>query len=166
MYQLERLIGEQKINKALKEFFNQHRFPNRPPVSEDLLNAIYREAPKETHEHIDELFKQIIVFDNKIEAVDATKLSNGMYAVSYSASINKFREDGSGNRKQLPADGSIQVLIENEDGSKSLRRVTISGNMIHEQFTQKQKPLQLIVDPYFDFLDANDGDNKMRIIYE
>src|SRR5687768_17861015 len=121
MYQLERLIGEEKINIALGNFFRQHRYPKRPPVSEELLIALYKVAPAETHARIDELFKAIIVYDNKIETATVQKLPDGMFQLSFTGTIKKFSEDGNGNRRQLPADGSIQIAVQNEDGTTTVR---------------------------------------------
>jgi hypothetical protein len=166
MYQLERLIGEEKMNTALRAFLQQHQYPKRLPTTEDLINQLYLVAPIQYHDQINELFKDIIVFDNKIETVLGKKSSNGTYEVTFTAMINKYREDGSGNRTRLPAKGSVYFKIENEDGSTFIKDFAITNNGISGSIIQKNKPVAISMDPYFDYLDIFSIDNKKQIVYD
>ncbi|RZJ50548.1 MAG: aminopeptidase, partial [Flavobacterium sp.] len=62
MHQLRMLIGEEKVNLALKNFLKRHKYPNEIPDSEDLLNEIYAVTDKKFHHKLDEMFKQIITY--------------------------------------------------------------------------------------------------------
>lgn len=55
--QLSELIGEQKLNKALKNFLLKHKYPNSKPISTDLLNELLEVAGSKYHEEIISLFK-------------------------------------------------------------------------------------------------------------
>lgn len=57
MVQLGNLIGEDKVNLALKNFLNNHQYPQKPR-SLDLINEFYNIAPDlSTRKQIDRLFK-------------------------------------------------------------------------------------------------------------
>ena len=57
MYQLYQLIGEESINKALKNLLNKHKFPLLPATSQDLINELKNVSPERYHRKIDNLFK-------------------------------------------------------------------------------------------------------------
>ncbi|WPO89831.1 M1 family aminopeptidase [Chryseobacterium sp. HR92] len=57
MVELSNLIGEDKVNTALKSFLNNNQYP-RKPTSLDLINEFYRVSPDiSTRKQIDRLFK-------------------------------------------------------------------------------------------------------------
>jgi ABC-2 type transport system permease protein len=56
MYQLYELIGEQKINAALKNFLSKYAFPNKAPTSIDLINEFLGVSDAAVHDRIREVF--------------------------------------------------------------------------------------------------------------
>ncbi|WP_290792150.1 ABC transporter permease/M1 family aminopeptidase [Flavihumibacter sp. UBA7668] len=58
MYELYQLIGEEKINTALRKFLETHRYPYAAPTSEDLIAAILAEAPVKHAKKINQLFRE------------------------------------------------------------------------------------------------------------
>lgn len=58
MYELSELIGEDKVNLALKNFLNKNKFPNLKPVSIDFLNEVYRVSDNKFHKKIKQLFEE------------------------------------------------------------------------------------------------------------
>lgn len=58
MYKLSELLGEEKVNLALRNFLNKHKYPNPKPISTDFLEEVYRVADKKQHKEIDVLFKR------------------------------------------------------------------------------------------------------------
>ncbi|WP_244178382.1 ABC transporter permease/M1 family aminopeptidase [Maribacter litoralis] len=59
MVKLSELIGEDKVNEALRSFLNNNKYPKKP-TSLDLLSELYKVAPGESAKSkIDELFKTI-----------------------------------------------------------------------------------------------------------
>lgn len=58
MHLLEKLIGEKKINQALKNLLKKHTGNDILPVSTDLLQELYNVSDPALHSKIDSLFKQ------------------------------------------------------------------------------------------------------------
>ncbi len=58
MYELYLLIGEEKINLALKNLLVKHKFPLQPPTSLDLIDELKTVSEKENHEKLDRIFKE------------------------------------------------------------------------------------------------------------
>ena len=59
MVELSKLIGEDKVNQALKNFLNNNRYPKKP-TSLDLLNEFYKVTLDSNLKlQIEALFKEI-----------------------------------------------------------------------------------------------------------
>lgn len=58
MYQLSELIGEEKVNLALRNFLELHKHPNPKPVSTDFLEEVYKVSDMNFHEKIKVLFER------------------------------------------------------------------------------------------------------------
>ncbi|MCC8407831.1 ABC transporter permease [Mucilaginibacter sp. UR6-1] len=56
MYKLSKLLGEEKINKALKNLLQKHAYTNPPPVATDLLTELYQVSDAVQKARIRELF--------------------------------------------------------------------------------------------------------------
>lgn len=59
MYELSELIGENKVNQALKNLLQKHAYPNPSPISTDLIEELYAVTDKTNHSKIDKLFKTV-----------------------------------------------------------------------------------------------------------
>jgi hypothetical protein len=58
MYELYLLIGEKKINEALKNLFATHKFPLQPATTLNLIDELKGVTEKSKHPQIEQLFKQ------------------------------------------------------------------------------------------------------------
>lgn len=58
MYQLSELIGEDKVNLALRNFLTKHQYPNPKPVSTDFLEEIYKISDSRFHGEIKNIFEK------------------------------------------------------------------------------------------------------------
>ncbi|MFW0718662.1 M1 family aminopeptidase [Pedobacter sp. N23S346] len=56
MAKLNELIGEKRINLALRNLLKKHAYPNQPPISTDLLMELHRVIDVSIHSKIDKLF--------------------------------------------------------------------------------------------------------------
>lgn len=59
MYRLTELLGEDKINKALRSLLEKSAFPHPPPVSTDLLHELYQVSTPAQQKQIEDLFVQV-----------------------------------------------------------------------------------------------------------
>lgn len=58
MYDLYLLIGEVKINLALKNLLSKHKFPLQPATTIDLINELKMVTHKENYKKLDDIFKK------------------------------------------------------------------------------------------------------------
>ena len=56
MYRLSELIGEEKVNLALRNFLSKNKYPNPKPLSIDFLKEIYLVSDERLHDEISNMF--------------------------------------------------------------------------------------------------------------
>ncbi|MBC6489877.1 hypothetical protein ACFSQD_06095 [Flavihumibacter stibioxidans] len=59
MYRLYLLLGEEKINEGLRLLLCHHAWPQPPPTSLDLPEALYMVSDSTLHAGIDSLLKSV-----------------------------------------------------------------------------------------------------------
>jgi ABC-2 type transport system permease protein len=160
MYQMYLLLGEAKINQALKSFLNKYTYPHQPPTTLSLLNEFYTVSNKAQHAKIDELFKQIITYDLQLNKV-VLSTENGRYGLTIDIVVKKHKEDGQGNKVMLPFDEPVEIDVEFENG----RKQTIEFNHLpnNKFLSFRQKPISITVDPRMRYLDLNAENNVKKI---
>lgn len=58
MYRLSELIGEEKVNLALRNFLKKHRYANLKPISTDFLKEVYEVSDRKFHSEIMRIFEK------------------------------------------------------------------------------------------------------------
>ncbi|UAY55842.1 M1 family aminopeptidase [Arachidicoccus terrestris] len=58
MVRLSQIIGEETVNKALRNFLEKYKYPNRP-ITKDVLNELYKVADKKYHRRIKKMFTEL-----------------------------------------------------------------------------------------------------------
>jgi ABC-2 type transport system permease protein len=163
MYQLEQLIGEAQLNKALSLFFKNHAFPNPSPISSDLLGCFYKVSPLAIHPKIDALFKEIITSDAKLETANLKELSNHKYEVSFSGRVQKFKTNEKGRKIKVANDPQIEVGIETADGQLQVGTFLIKNGTVSGKILAAKKPTQIILDPLLKNLEISMQDNSLPL---
>lgn len=157
MYQLEMLLGEEKINKALRSLLQKHAYPLQPPTSLDLINEFYAVSDIALHPKIDELFKQIIIHDLQLDKAVVTKTKDGKYELNAAVIAKKYSEDDKGKTTEIPFDDPIEVEIYFENGKK--QTITMEKNQTQLKTLLSQKPAKIILDPRMRFMEISLEDN-------
>ncbi|WP_257666981.1 ABC transporter permease/M1 family aminopeptidase [Parapedobacter tibetensis] len=151
MYQLSELIGEEKVNQALKNFLKKHAYPNPAPVSTDLLDELYAICNPSIHARIDDLFKHITVYDFQI--MDATnRRMNNQYEVGFEVEIQKFQEDGQGRQTPVDFNDNIEIGFYFEDGKRKLISFPVRKNQLKTQVVLHKEPVKMVIDPEMKFI--------------
>jgi aminopeptidase N len=163
MYQLYKLLGEEKINRALKSFYDKYSYPNKPPVSTDLINEFYAVADKSLDAKIDGFFRQIITYDLSLNAVDAAQNSDGSYTLNIRATALQFIEDGKGKNETVSLTEPVEAAIFFENNRKQIVLLTAEANTVKTSLVFSEKPLKVVLDPEGKFLDKAEEDNQKNL---
>jgi ABC-2 type transport system permease protein len=156
MYQLSEMIGEETVNQALKNFLHKYAYPNKIPISTDLLNELYAVSDTVFHSKIDDLFKKIVTYDMKFNHAQMTK-TNQAYTVDFELIIQKFEEDGQGKQAKLSFNNRVEVAFYFEDGQHEFRTFTIGDSSLKTRISLPKKLVKMAIDPHLKFIKLNDN---------
>ncbi len=173
LYGLQELIGEDSINIALRELYNDFAFRNAPPYagSNDLYNAIKKHTPAAVDTYLDDVFNKICFYDNTLLQARTTPVGNGHgYKIQLTVNISKYYEDNSGAKTvDTKSNNNIEigVFANNDKITKSdepalfvTKRFQLKPGKQVIEFSVDQKPSKIMIDPFFTLIDRNRGDNS------
>src|SRR5699024_7955365 len=111
-YRLREEIGEEALNRALRRFVADKGYQQAPfTTSAELLDYIRAEAGPRHQQLITDLFEKISFYDNRVEAVAATRRADGSYELVLDLHAAKFHADGEGRETAAELDDWIEVGV-------------------------------------------------------
>ena len=165
LYALKDQIGEEALNAALRRYVRSVRFQPPPyTVSRELLAFVAEATPPERRPLLDDLFRSIVLFDNRAEAAVARPLGDGRWEVRLRVRTRKLRADGKGVEAEAPLDDWIDVGVFGRDGAPlSLRKHHATEPELELTLVVDERPLRAGVDPYNKPIDCVPGDNVRAV---
>lgn len=160
MYQLQLMLGEEKINLVLKNLLAKHIYPLQPAGTSDLINELKAVSDPQQQVVVDEMFKQVITHELKINSTSVKQL-NGQYELAFDVTVSKFSRVNE-NKVQVPMNSNVDVAVY-VGNSKQVFALPVVNNKISGKLLLKAKPTLLEVDPYIKLMDAFDEDNSKEL---
>ncbi|MCX6248067.1 MAG: M1 family aminopeptidase [Bacteroidetes bacterium] len=162
MYYLKEMIGENKVNEALRSLIDSFAYKQPPyPTSLSAIRAFRKVTPDSLQYLVDDLFENITLFSNRMMKADYKKYGNE-YEVTLKTSSEKFRADSLGREKNIPIADYIDIGIfgkpvNNINLGKPilLQRIRLTRKENTFTFRIKEKPYQAGIDPYNYLIDRN-----------
>jgi aminopeptidase N len=170
MYLLQERMGEDAVNRALRNLLARYRFKGAPyPRSLDLVNALRAEASTEEEQNlIADLFERVILYDLKVTEPTAIRRSDGKWDVTVPVDAKKYEVDKRGAEAETPLSERIEVGLFAADPGQSAfdaknvivmeRRPIHSGAQVLT-FVTDRRPTHAGIDPYNYYIDRNSDDN-------
>src|SRR5258708_3445034 len=83
MYYLKEMIGEERVNRALRKVVQQFAYAQPPyPTAHHLVDALNQETPEQYRYLIRDLFENITLFSNRTLTAKSKKTADGRYEVT------------------------------------------------------------------------------------
>jgi len=169
MHALLDLLGEEKINQALRGLLKNHGYPKKP-TSLDLLNELYLVSNDSQKVMIDDLFKRVVFHDFTLHSAISTQLANGNYETEIDISTVKFALNPESNKEQTEQiDDSIDIAFysgfpEVDNANMQLiQKVKFNKDRTLVTIVSKEKPSHVKVDPNRFRIDRNLVDNVLSV---
>ena len=170
MYLVEERLGEDAVNRALRNLLERYRFKGAPyPRSVDLVNALRAEAKTpEDQNLITDLFERVVLYDLKIAEPTAVQRRDGKWDVSVPVEAKKYTMDKKGADIETTLGERIEVGLFAEDPTESpfdtknvivMERRPIRSGVQVLKFVTDRKPTYAAIDPYNYYIDRNTADN-------
>ena len=170
MYYFKEMIGEEKVNQALKNLIVEYGYKNPPYPTANMAIREFRKATPDSLQYlIPDLFEKITLFNNRMLEAKYKKVGNE-YEVTLKTVSEKFRSDAMGKETPIPVADYIDVSIfakPAEDGilGKVLlrKRLKITKKDNTFIFKVKELPEEAGIDPYNYLIDRIPDDNIKKL---
>ena len=173
LYALKEYLGEDTVNRVLRDFLREHRYEQPPfTTSEALVERFEAAAPDSLKGFVGDLFRKITFYDNR--AVDATytKTDDGRYRVDLTVQARKQQVDSLGeSAAEVPMDDVVEIGVfatDGEVGSDDQRTLYRKKHRLTEgeqtlSVVVDEKPARAGVDPYTLLIDRDTDDNLTAV---
>ena len=178
MYELQDLIGEATINKALKDFLYEYKNFDKGvfPTSENLYDAIYKVTPDSLKYAVEDGFKKIALYENRVVSAKTKTLDNGKYETTFVLDSKKIYYDDRGKEENTDTNTNyIEIGLFGEDITDEkdvtlknpfyLERKWLSSGENTFTIITDNKPVKAGIDPYNKLIDRNSDDNLKSVEY-
>lgn len=174
MYLLQERLGEEAVNRALRNLLERYRFKGAPyPRSLDLIELLRAEADTdEEQDLITDLFERVTLYELRVSGPTAVPRTDGRWDVTVPVDATKYYLTGHGTETETKLAERIEVgLFTDEPG----RDVFDSSNIILMErhpiqsgtqvlkFVTNTRPLYAGVDPFNFYVDRNSNDNVAKV---
>jgi ABC-2 type transport system permease protein len=193
LYALSDYIGEKNMNNALKKYIEKVAFQEAPYTNSIEFVSYLNEATPDSLKYvIDDMFKTITLYDNKVTSATSKKLSNGKYEVTINYDVIKYKSNKDGKRiysdqngktlsitkkgkkyatESFPLNDYIEIGVFSEKTSKGkkqdkelyLKKIKVNKIENSIKVIVDEKPLQVGVDPYNKLIDTQSDDNRYEL---
>ena len=171
LYALKDYLGEDIVNRILREFIDEWGFKGPPyPTTRHLLAKIRENTPAEYQSLITDLFEKIVLFDLRTEDSHYAELPDGRFEVTINTSARKFEADGQGEETQVNMDALIDIAVlgEEDEETKVPEIIHIEKQRVDSEnqtftFIVDSRPISVGIDPLNKLIDRNPDDNTTSI---
>ena len=175
MFDLQDTMGEEVVNRGLKNFLDEFKYNKKGfyPTSEDLYKALYAVAPDSLKYKVNDGFKEIVLYENRVMSATTKALDNGKWETTFTVNSKKIYYDNKGKEARIDDKKNlVDIGLFAEDVIKD--GVTIKSPLYFElkwlksgdnTFTivTDKKPLKAGIDPYNKLIDRNSDDNLKSV---
>jgi ABC-2 type transport system permease protein len=172
MYWVRELLGEDRLNGALREYLHRVAYQGPPyTTAAELLAAIREVTPEEHHPLLVDLFETITLWDLRATTAAAEPRPDGRWDVRLVVSASKVRSDGQGNETPAEMDDVVEIGVFGApaDGSPPegrvlhLERVRLATGTHVLELVVDDEPRRAGIDPFNRLIDRNPGNNVVAV---
>ncbi len=165
MYALQDYIGEENVNKALKALIEEWAYKGPPyPNATLFLKHIRAVTPAHLQYVIDDMFENIVLYDNRTTKATYKELPGGKFEVTMKITAKKRKADKLGKEEDVPLADWIDIGVLDDKGVPIFlekRRIEKEENEI--TVVVDKKPVKAGIDPLNKLIDRRPKDNVVAV---
>ncbi|MFT4770966.1 MAG: ABC-2 type transport system permease protein [Cryomorphaceae bacterium] len=170
LYALQDYIGADSVNAALRSFLEEYRYAEPPyPNSHDFLRHLEPRVPDSLNYLINDWFKEITLYDLRLEEARMTKLDNGQYEVEMDVMARKMYADTLGNETQVALKEWIDIGVYADSDEEELmawKRVKFDEENSTVTIIVDSVPAKAAIDPRRILIERITDDNVKSVSLE
>jgi hypothetical protein len=161
LYAVREYIGTDRLDEALRQFFQKHRGGTPPlPTSMDLYREIQAVTPDSLQSLLHDLFEANTYWDLETTQAAAVPTAAGAWRLTLDVQARKVVIGKDGAETEVPMDDVIEVGVV-DDGASFLERQRVHSGRQTIVMTVPQRPTQAGIDPRHLLSDSGEIDNNI-----
>ena len=165
-YRLKEEIGEKKLNKVISNFIKKYGLDANKeilPTASQLVDGLMAAFP-EKKPIINELFYEIILYQNRVLTAKKTKAKDGKYTVDMKFILKKIKATPKGKEEYVSFHEKIPVGIKNKEGQFIYYEWhKLKEGMQDIKIQVDEKPFRAGIDPLNIFINKSFRKNEVKI---
>lgn len=166
LYALQDYIGEEKVNAAMRSFLEEYKYKAPYPTSLDFLRHLSPQVPDSLNYLIDDWFKEITLYDNRLLSATARQTENGKYSIALEIEARKIKADSIGNENEVALNEWIDVGLFADADEEILmhqKRIKFTENKTTITLEVDSLPARAAIDPRHILIDRVFEDNRKTV---
>lgn len=191
LYALSDYLGEETLNGAIQQYLNTVAYQEAPyTIAEEFVNEIALATPDSLSYLIDDLFRTITLYDNRVDKAEWWINQDSTYEVEFTLLAAKYQSNEKGKRiykdiagdslllekeelrrpiKSLPLRDYIDVGIFTKDTQGQDSVIYLKKHRFDQiettlRFTVDAKPSEVGIDPFNKLIDTQSIDNRRDVL--
>jgi ABC-2 type transport system permease protein len=171
MYRLREILGEEKVNQALRDLLAEHAYPKPKAAANDLIRALVRSASAAQNRLIEDCFRKVVTHRLAIKIVSCQQMANGRFSLTVKVMSTKMGQRADGKSIVVPSDDDWDIAVFDQPSdqwnpaSKPVycQKHHFSKPVSIIRLVVDKKPKAVAIDPYGYGLDESPEDNLAEI---
>ena len=191
LYALSDYLGEETLNRAIQQYLNKVAYQEAPyTIAEEFVNEIAAATPDSLSYLIDDLFRTITLYDNRVDKAEWWINQDSTYEVEFTLLAAKYQSDEKGKRiykdtagdslllekeelrrpiQSLPLRDYIDVGIFTKDTQGQDSVIYLKKHRFDQiettlRFTLDAEPSEVGIDPFNKLIDTQSMDNRRDVL--
>jgi hypothetical protein len=164
-YALQDYVGEDVINRALRDYVKAVGFQEPPYTTalelEDRLRAA---MPPQYAYLIDDMFDSVTLYENRALSASYRPAANGKYEVKLKVAARKLKANEQGEERETPLADWIDIGVLDEKGKPLyMQRHKIDRKEMEFTLLVDAVPAKAGIDPWNKLVDRSPDDNTIKV---
>ncbi len=170
LYALQDYIGVDSVNAALKSFLEEYRYAEPPyPTAYDFLDHLGPRVPDSLNYLIDDWFKEITLYDFRLEEARAVEMESGKYRIEMDVMARKLYADTLGNETEVDLKEWVDIGVYADSDEEELmawRRVRFDEQESTVFMVVDSLPAKAAIDPRRMLIERVIDDNVKTVDFD
>jgi ABC-2 type transport system permease protein len=156
MWGLRDLLGEERLDRALRDLLAREGGPDGSPRIDHLLESLDRVSSPAERSSIDDWMNRVLIYDLKVISASAARRADGKFDVV-------VRVEASKGKDPLSEAIAVGLFADDEETLIALARPRIRTGANEVRLTVDKRPAVATIDPYFTRIDRTRFDNTREV---
>jgi len=162
LHAMHEYIGKERVDGALRHFFEQHRSGTPPfPTSVDLYRELQAVTPEPFRSLLSDLFEQNTFWELRMDRATAQQTETGAWQVTLDVRARKVVVDEAGVTTEVPMDDWVEIGVF-RDRDPYLQKQRIRSGKQTITLTVPQKPTRAGIDPNHLLSELGEEDGNIK----